>query len=91
MTPECQTIQLGTEHGTRLSKDEVIKIAKEKAIQEGFDLAKYDRKGCYYEYIEEDHYTWTVFFDGKPPRAVGDHFLILINDHTKEATFIPGE
>jgi len=90
MTLQCQTIPKSTEHGNRLSRDEVIKIAKEKAKQEGVDLAKYYMKGCHYEYVEKDH-TWTVFFDGNPPTAVGDHFQIWIDDHTKEATFMPGE
>ncbi|MDD1700291.1 MAG: hypothetical protein LUQ04_05790 [Methanoregula sp.] len=74
----------------RLSQDEVITIAKAKAVQEGFDLSKYDLKGCHYEFTRKDH-TWTAFFELKPPTPPGGHFLVWVDDQTRKTTLMQGE
>jgi hypothetical protein len=74
----------------RLRQDEVITIAKAKAVQEGFDLSKYDLKGCYYEFPRKDS-TWTVSFELKPPTPLGGHFHVSVDDKTSKATLTRGE
>jgi hypothetical protein len=84
---------VGCSSGTgtaRLRQDEVITIAKAKAVQEGFDLSKYDLKGCDYEFTRKDR-TWTVFFELKPPTSPGGHFIVSVDDQTKKATLMRGE
>ena len=74
----------------QLTKDEVISIAEATARAEGFDIRKYNMTGCHYEFTDKDH-TWTVFFELKPPTPPGGHFLVVVDDQTKKATFMPGE
>lgn len=74
----------------RLEQDEVITIAKAKAEQEGFNLSKYDLKGCYYEFTRKDR-TWTVFFELMPPTPVGGHFQVWVDDKTGKTTLMRGE
>jgi hypothetical protein len=76
--------------GVLLTKDEVIRIAEDTAKSEGFDIRKYNMTGCHYEYIRKDG-TWTVLFELKPPTPPGGHFLVWINDKTKEAKLMHGE
>jgi hypothetical protein len=83
----------GTQSGqgtARLRQDAVITIAKARAVQEGFDLTKYDLKGCHYEFRHKDH-TWTVFFELKPPTPLGGHFQVSVDDKTKKTTLMRGE
>ncbi|MBI4651824.1 hypothetical protein HY745_11185 [Candidatus Desantisbacteria bacterium] len=75
---------------TKLTKDEVLIIAQTQAKQEGFDITKYNLKGCDYEFTKKDK-TWTVSFEQKPPTPPGGHFLIWVDDQTKKATLILGE
>jgi hypothetical protein len=74
----------------QLSEAEAIKIAEQAATAEGFDLAKYDRTGCHYEYTKKDK-TWTVFYQLKPPTPPGGHFLVSVDDRTKKAMLHRGE
>lgn len=75
---------------TKLTKDEVVKIAQTQVKQEGFNLTKYILKGCYYEFTEKDK-TWTVNFERKPPTPPGGHFSVYVDDQTKKATLMHGE
>ena len=74
----------------QLTEAEVIRIAEQTAKAEGFDLARYDRTGCHYEYTEKNK-TWTVFYQLKPPTPPGGHFLVSVDDRTKKATLARGE
>lgn len=73
-----------------LDEAEALRIAEAAATSEGYDLDKYNMTGCHYEFVRKDG-TWTVFYELKPPTPPGGHFLVSINDQTKEATVQPGE
>jgi len=85
----CVNARQITDASARLTKNEVLLIAKAKAIQEGFDLDDFNITGCRY-YVEDDE-TWTVFFEMKPPIVVGGHFLVWVNDLTREAVLMHGQ
>ena len=89
-TEKSSKIDTNTEEKTILTKEEVLKIAQAKAKKEGYDLKKYDMKGCHYQFTRKDH-TWTVFFELKPPTPPGGHFMVWVDDQTKEAKLMPGE
>ena len=76
--------------GANLDEAEVLRIAEATATSGGYTLAKYNMTGCHYEFVRKDG-TWTVFYELKPPTPPGGHFLVSINDQTKEATLEPGE
>ncbi len=86
----CVNARQITDASTRLTKKEVLLIAKAKAIQEGFDLEDFDMTGCHYEYIGDEN-IWTVFFEMKPPIVVGGHFLVEVNDVTRESLLMHGQ
>ena len=86
----CVNGRRGINISTNLTKKEVLLIAKAKAIQEGFDLDDFDMTGCHYEYIGDED-MWTVFFEMKPPIVVGGHFLVEVNDVTRESILMHGQ
>jgi len=73
-----------------LTQAEVIQIAEGKARSEGYDVSKYNMTGCRYEFVHKDR-TWSVFFELKPPTPPGAHFLVLIDDQTKEVKLARGK
>lgn len=75
---------------TNLAESEVLRIAEATVKSEGYDVDKYNRTGCHYEFIHKDH-TWTVFYELKPPTPPGGHFMISIDDQTKKAKLVHGE
>ena len=75
---------------TSLVREEVLRIAEQTAESEGFDISEYDMTGCHYESTGEDG-TWTVFYELKPPTPPGGHFMVSVDDQTKQATLTRGE
>ncbi len=75
---------------TSLTRIEVLQIAEQTAESEGYDIVEYNMTGCHYDSTGEDH-TWTVFYELKPPTPPGGHFMVSIDDQTKEATLAHGE
>ena len=75
---------------TGLARTEVLRIAEQTAESEGYDIGEYNMTGCHYEFTSEDH-MWTIFYELKPPTPPGGHFMVSIDDRTKEATLMQGE
>ncbi len=75
---------------TQLTRKEVLSLAEAKAKSEGYEIDKYNMTGCHYEFTAKDQ-TWTVFYELKRPTPPGGHFLVSINDQTKEARLAHGE
>jgi predicted secreted protein len=73
----------------RLGRDEVIAIAKAKAVENGIDLSRYDLKRLDCTFAERER-TWTVLFSRQPPTP-GGHFMVLVDDRTKAATLTRGK
>jgi hypothetical protein len=75
--------------GARLNQVEVVRIAREAATKHGYHVADYKDPQAHYEFTRKDK-TWTVFYGGKVP-AVGNHFLVWVDDQTGVAEVMPGE
>ncbi len=86
----CANIKQEKRQQTRLTRTKVLRIAEAKARSEGYDIAKYNMTGCHYEFMDKNA-TWTVFYEIKPPTPPGGHFMVVVDDKTKEATLAHGE
>ena len=78
-----------TPSGARLGEAEVIRIAADAATKHGYRLADYDAPRAHYEFTRKDQ-SWTVFYEGKV-RLPGHHFLVWVDDRTRESRVMPGE
>jgi predicted secreted protein len=78
-----------SKRAARLTKDEVIAIAKAKATEEGIDLSAYDLKSVECVFEKKDR-TWSVFFTRQPP-VPGGHFYVSVDDKTKKTKLMRGE
>ena len=72
--------------GARLTPAEAARIATDVARAKGIDLTKFSEPMAHYK-----PGTWVVLFEGtEQPRRPGDHFGVVINDNTGEASFQGG-
>ena len=74
----------------QLSKAEVIHIATDRAELQGIDLAQFYEPDVEYRVAGQSR-TWWLFFKGRDPSGVGNHFLIQVDDRTREAQFHGGK
>ncbi len=75
---------------TRLTEDEVIKIAEAAARSERFNLHDYNTTGCHYEFTGPDR-TWNVVFEPKNARQLGGDFVVRVDARTRLAKLIRGQ
>jgi len=75
--------------GARLSQAEAIRISADAATKRGYRLADYDPPQVHYEFTRKDQ-TWTIFYEGKV-RLPGHHFLVSVDDRTRESRVMPRE
>jgi len=71
-----------------LPEQEVIRIAKQIAEKEGYQLADYSPPVAHFEYVTKDR-TWSVFFARNVAKP-GSVFLVLIDDRTGRPQLMPG-
>jgi hypothetical protein len=74
--------------GASLSELEAISIANSAAAEAGADLSTFKPPKAFFQYVEKDC-TWSVFYDGIKPRP-GNHFLVVVDDKTRQTTFVGG-
>ena len=90
---EKNNLQLKNPDGpfaSNLSRDMVLDIARASASKHSINLAEYDMIDCKFE-RGEDGNEWSVFYKKKPPTPPGSHFVVVVNDKTKEPRFVAGE
>ena len=75
--------------GARLTIGEVLRIAKQEAKRNDVDLKRYEEPVARYEVSREDG-MWSVSFDQVGFSGPGSVFLVMVDDKTGEARFIPG-
>jgi hypothetical protein len=78
-----------TEFNTTLTAEKAIALANAEATKQGRDLDEYDPPKAQYDSAVKGK-DWTVFYEGKT-KAPGNHFLVWVNDETKECKLMPGE
>jgi hypothetical protein len=73
-----------------LTLAEVKNLAKGLAMANDIDLRSYDEPVVTSE-VTGGELTWRVSFQAKSPGRPGGHFVVLIKDSTKQATYLAGE
>jgi hypothetical protein len=84
-TPETQ----GVPTGASLSRDSVVTLANAEASRRGYVLSNYLSPRVYDQFLKADR-TWTVFYEGKD-MALGNQFIVHIDDQTNALELLPGE
>ena len=83
-------IAIGCAHTSRMSKKEVIAIAKQAGEKAGYHLDDFREPEAHFEYTRKDH-TWTVYFQLKPPTPPGGFFWVHVDDQTGHTEVAHGE
>jgi hypothetical protein len=71
---------------TELSAQDAINLADTEASAQGYDLNEYQRPKADYSAVKD---KWSIFYDQKPTDGMpqmGKHFLVTIEDKTKNAS-----
>lgn len=76
------------EHIPRLSEVEVLTIANDAARRAGTDLSKFNVPQAYFEYVD-NNCTWSVLYEGIGD-TIGNHFLVIVDDNTRQAQLFGG-
>jgi hypothetical protein len=84
----CDHLQMRISHTPRLSEGEVLSIANRAAEAAGADLLQFKKPEAHFEYVSKD-YNWSVFYDGLKP-TIGNHFLVIVSDTTRNTDIIGG-
>ncbi len=71
-----------------LTESHAIRIAKEIAEKEGYNLSEYQDPVVRYD---QSNREWWVHFDMFPPAPVGGDFGVLIDCQHNQITLLPGE
>jgi hypothetical protein len=76
-----------------LTEKQALALATEQAIRSGYDLTRYEAPRIHYNLREADD-TWVVFYDPIPDKqgrvAIGDDFMVYVDNHTRKTELIPG-
>ena len=84
-----QSIGQEAEESAHLTESQALSLADEyaKKNKRDIDLADYpDRNPGY----KSDSKSWSVLYHRVPNRWPGDHFMVVVDDLTKEARLIRG-
>jgi len=80
---------LAATHSPRLTREQVVRIAKRAAKDHGYKLDEYRPRKVHFEFTRND-FTWTLFFEGKVLYP-GHHFQVWVHDRTQKAVVMPGQ
>ena len=76
--------------GAHLTLETALHIAEAEALKNHESLADFLTPQFRYSHDKDLGYIWAFVYDGKVPKP-GNHFLVVVNDRTQQATFMPGE
>jgi hypothetical protein len=89
------TDQAWRPRAAHLTLGEALQIAEDAAVKRGMSLADFQSPWFRYDYdlhypdLGQGDYAWAFGFEGKVP-APANHFMVIVNDRTRYAQFIPG-
>lgn len=75
---------------TRMSQQEVVRVANRAAADTGYKIADYKEPEARFEFVQKNG-SWTVFFEQKPPAPPGGHFQVWVDDKTSKTQVLLGE
>ena len=75
-------------HVPQLKEADAISIANDAAKKEGVNLSKFRTPDAHFEYVDKNC-TWAVFYEGIEP-LIGNHFLVVVDDGSRETEFVQG-
>jgi hypothetical protein len=75
--------------GAHLTLEAALHIAEAEALKH-VSLSDFLRPQFRYSHDKDLGYIWAFVYDGKVPKP-GNHFLVVVNDRTRQRTFMPGE
>ena len=76
--------------GARLTLGAALHIAEAEVSKKHISLSDYSAPVFRYSHDKDEGYVWAFIYDGKVPMP-GNHFLVVVNDRTQRAAFVPGE
>ena len=76
--------------GAHLTLGTALRIAEEEARRNEVTFSDFEAPWFWYRYEKGAGYNWIFFYDGKVP-APGNQFMVVVNDRTQHAEFVPGE
>jgi hypothetical protein len=91
----ASTDQAWHPEGAHLTLGAALKIAEAEAHRKHVTLSSFQPPWFRYEYAVyhpdsgDGYYVWAFSYEGKV-RAPGNYFLIIVDDLTKHAEFVPG-
>jgi hypothetical protein len=75
--------------GAHLTLGAALHLAEAEALTHE-NLSDFLTPQFRYSHDKDLGYIWAFVYDGKVPKP-GNHFLVVVNDRTQQATFMPGE
>jgi hypothetical protein len=75
--------------GAHLTLAQALHLAEVEASKHHIDFSDFLEPSFEYSHDNNQGYTWAFIYDGKVP-APGNHFMVVVNDRTQHADFVPG-
>jgi len=91
----ASTDQTWRPKGAHLTLGAALKIAEAEAVRKHITLASFQPPWFRYDYEVyhydngDGYYVWAFVYDGKVT-AADNYFLVIVNDLTERAEFVPG-
>ena len=75
--------------GYNLAADEAVRAANSYCRNEGISLPAYETPSVSCDSLDGDRF-WAILYQGVTP-IPGNHFMLLLNDATREIEYVAGE
>jgi hypothetical protein len=91
----ASTDQAWRPEGAHLTLGAALKIAEAEVLRKHVSLSSFQPPWFRYDYAVyhpdngDGYYVWAFTYEGKVP-APGNYFLVIVNDLTEHAEFVPG-
>ena len=81
--------------GAHLTLGTALQTAEAEALRNHVSLSDFQSPWFRYDYElyhydnGDGYYVWAFIYEAKAPSAAS-HFVVIVNDHTRRAEFVPG-